>query len=120
MRLECVATCVCLRYAVGLLHKPDGLVEREKMKLLTKEIAEKLPDLYSQENESDPIAQVRFFSIANNWEWFGTEFDGADLFFGLVKGFETELGYFSLSELESVGVVERDADFTPKRLSEIR
>jgi hypothetical protein len=52
-----------------------------------------------------------------------TEFDGEDLFFGLVQGLEEELGYFSLSELESVRVlglpVERDLYFTPKPLSEL-
>lgn len=97
------------------------------MKLLTKELANKLPPLYSQENTADPVVQVRFFSIASNWEWLAYEFDGEDLFFGLVKGFENELGYFSLSELESVTamggklpLIERDLGFTPKPLSECR
>jgi hypothetical protein len=53
-----------------------------------------------------------------------TEFDGEDLLFGLVQGLEEELGYFSLSELESVRVlglpVERDLYFTPKPLSALR
>ena len=29
-----------------------------------------------------------------------SEFDGEDIFFGLVNGFELELGYFSLQELQ--------------------
>lgn len=96
------------------------------MKLLTKEIQNKLPKLYSQEDKGlDAIAQVKFFSIANNWRWFATEFDGEDTFFGLVQGFENELGYFSLSELESVkfmGIpaIERDINWTPKSLREIK
>jgi len=110
-----------------LTSKPKGSAEREIMKLLTKALADKLPPLYSQENTKDPIAQVRFFSIANNWEWFAVEFDGTNEFFGLVNGFESELGYFYLSELEGVTamggklpLIERDTAFTPKPLSECR
>jgi hypothetical protein len=52
--------------------------------------------------------------------WYATEFDGEDLFFGLVDGLEKEFGYFSLSELESVdgpfGVgIERDLYFGDQR-----
>ena len=54
-----------------------------------------------------------------------TEFDGEDLFFGLVDGFEKELGYFSLSELASVkgacGIgIERDKWFDPTPLSKLK
>lgn len=96
------------------------------MKLLTKAIIKKLPPLYSTDNLGDQaIAQVKFFSIANNWRWFATEFDGEDTFFGLVQGFDTELGYFSLSELQSVkwlGVpaIERDLGWEPKTIAEIK
>ena len=95
------------------------------MKLLTKEIADKLPALYSQEDVADPVAQVKFFDPTGSWSWYATEFDGQDLFFGFVDGFEKELGYFSLSELESLQLpfgltIERDKFFEPKPLSEIR
>lgn len=93
------------------------------MKLLTKEILKALPALYSQENNPDPIVQVKFFHPMSNWTWYATEYDGKDLFFGLVDGHEKELGYFSLSELQSVKVhglgIERDMYFIPKPLSEI-
>ena len=95
------------------------------MKLLTNEIRRRLPALYATEHEKDPVAQVKFFSPWNGWTWYATEFDGKDLFFGLVQGFEKEWGYFSLSELESVrgpgGVpaVERDLYFEPQRVSEL-
>jgi len=54
-----------------------------------------------------------------------SEFDGRDIFFGLVIGFEAEFGYFSLSELESVrgplGLpIERDQHFRPRALVELR
>ena len=88
------------------------------MKLLTKEIREQLPALYSNEDVEDPKAIVKFFTPFSNWTWYATEFDGEDTFFGLVDGFDRELGYFSLSELESLGgKVERDAWFDPTPLS---
>ena len=89
------------------------------MKLLTKEILKRLPALYSQENNPDPIVQVKFFDPCGSWTWYATEFDGKDIFFGMVDGFEKELGNFSLSELQSfkgrLGLgIERDLYFTPK------
>jgi len=95
------------------------------MKLLTKEILEKLPKLYTQEEKGlDAVAVVKFFTPDSNWTWYATEFDGEDLFFGLVDGFEKEIGYFRLSELQSVkgalGLpIERDMYFKPKTLKEL-
>ena len=95
------------------------------MKLLTKEILEKLPKLYTQEDKGlDAVAVVKFFTPDSNWTWYATEFDGDDLFFGLVDGFEKEIGYFRLSELQSVkgalGLpIERDMYFKPKSLKEL-
>ena len=94
------------------------------MKLLTKALRKKLPPLYSNEKLGmEAIAQVKFFTPDSSWTWFGSEFDGEDIFFGLVDGLEKELGYFSLSELESVrgpmGLpIERDLYFDPKPLSQ--
>ena len=95
------------------------------MKLLTKELRGKLPPLYSTEKDKDPTAVVKFFTPDSNWTWYATEFDGEDRFFGLVDGFDKELGYFSLSELASargpLGLpIERDRWFSPKPLSECR
>ena len=87
------------------------------MKLLTAEIRRDLATLGSTEalGMDAPII-VKFFTPTSNWTWYATEFDGEDMFFGLVHGFEKEFGYFSLSELESVhgpyGVgIERDLYF---------
>lgn len=94
------------------------------MKLLTMEILNKLPKLYACEQEKDPMVQCKFFTPDANWTWYAVEFDGKDSFFGLVDGLERELGYFNLSELETVrghlGLpVERDRYFKPCRLSEL-
>jgi len=94
--------------------------------LLDAESREKLPPLYSGEEKGlDALAQVKFFTPTSNWTWYASEFDGNDVFFGLVSGFELELGYFSLSELQSVkgplGLpIERDMHFEPKSLRELR
>ena len=95
------------------------------MQLLTKEITTKLPPLYSQENEEDPMVICKFFAVWTSWKWYGIEFDGKDSFFGYVAGDYPELGYFSLSELQDLkgpmGLsIERDMYFKPIRLSEIK
>ena len=69
-------------------------------------------------------AQVKFFTPDSNWTWYASEFDGEDTFFGLVSGFEVELGYFTLSELQGargpLGLpIERDQHFEPKKLGEL-
>ena len=93
--------------------------------LLDPESREKLPAFYSGEDLGlMAVALVKFFTPDSNWTWYASEFDGEDLFFGLVSGFEVELGYFSLSELQSVkgslGLpIERDLYFEPKTLEEL-
>lgn len=92
------------------------------MQLLTQEIKTKLPELYTQEEKGlDAVAQVKFFTPDGSWTWYATEFDGVDTFFGLVHGYDKELGYFSLSELEKarghLGLpIERDLYFKPTQL----
>jgi len=95
------------------------------MELLTQELRQQLPPLYSQEAVADPLVICKFFTPDAQWTWYALEFDGEDVFFGWVVGFEQELGYFWLSELESVrgplGLqIERDVHFPPTRLSEVK
>ena len=105
----------------------------EFMKLLTKELKAKLPALYTQEHEADPIVYIKFFDPVGSWTWYATEgeerTDGDFLFFGFVIGFEAELGYFTLSQLLSAkkkvtGIralpIERDLYFKPCTLSEVK
>jgi hypothetical protein len=93
--------------------------------LLDQESREKLPPLYSGEEKGlDALAQVKFFTPAGSWTWYASEFDGNDICFGLVSGFEVELGYFSLKELKEVkgpmGLpIERDLYYEPKSLREL-
>lgn len=99
--------------------------KEQTMQLLPKEILEQLPPLYSQEDVKDPMVICKFFYPDFDWTWYAIEFDGKDTFYGLVDGYEEELGYFSLSELVGncgkMGLpVERDLYFKPCRLSEVR
>jgi hypothetical protein len=108
--------------------------------LLDAESRAKLPALYSQEEKGlDAIAQVKFFTPDSNWTWYASEGSEIEanqysdalegdkdfLCFGLVSGFEVELGYFSLKELEEVhgplGLpIERDKHYEPKTLRQLQ
>jgi hypothetical protein len=95
------------------------------MQLMTDEIERTLPPLRATEHLGEgAIARVKFFAPWSSWTWYATEYDSDQrLFFGLVVGWEPELGYFSLTELQSLhgpgGLgVERDLYFQPKPLAE--
>jgi hypothetical protein len=94
-------------------------------KLLTKALLKKLPPLGATEGQGmEALALVKFFYPDFSWTWYGVEFDGEDLFYGLVDGFDVELGYFSLKELQEnrgkLGLpVERDQWFQPVTLREL-
>ena len=97
------------------------------MKLLTDELRARLPALYSQEAEAEPMVYAKFFLPGTGWTWYvteGSEQEGDFLFFGFVVGLESEFGYFLLSELESVRTpqglaVERDLYFREGRLTDV-
>ena len=97
------------------------------MKLLTDELRARLPPLYSQEAEPEPVVHAKFFLPGTGWTWYvteGSEQDGDFLFFGFVVGLESEFGYFLLSELESVRTplglaVERDLTFREGKLTDV-
>lgn len=92
------------------------------MVTLTKEDLKKLPKLGKTDRQGmKAVAYVKFFA-PGFWTWYVTEFDGKDKFFGLVKGFEYELGYFSLKELKLIpGLgVEKDMYFKPATLEDCK
>ena len=99
-------------------------------KLMTKELGDTIPALYANENVADydaVLAPAKLFSPYSSWTWYITEWQAeTGLCFGLVEGFETELGYFDLTELAeatvfgNVPAVERDLYWKPKTLGEIR
>ena len=85
-----------------------------------------LPKLYATEKQDDPLAYVKLFTPDSSWTWYITEYDPEErLCFGLAIGHETELGYFSLCEIEEVrgphGLpIERDLSWNPTPLSKCR
>jgi hypothetical protein len=95
------------------------------MELIPNELRALIPQPYATESEPDPMVWVKLFTPWSDWTWYVLEMDSEGTCFGLVCGFEDELGYFSLKELEEVrgpgGVtIERDLYFEPVRLSELR
>ena len=95
--------------------------------LLTNELKERLPRFREQENSDDPIVYAVYFFPCSGWTWFVTEGqpEATDfIFFGFVIGFESEWGYFALSELEELDIhglnVERVQNFIPTPISELK
>ena len=87
---------------------------------LTQEDLKRLPKLGATDGQGmKAVAYIKFFA-PGFWTWYVTEFDGEDRFFGLVRGFEDEFGYFSLKELRAVpGLgIEKDLYFKPATLEE--
>ena len=92
------------------------------MKLMTKELEKKIPDLYETEetNLNDKTIVAKYFHPFADWAWYLVEMDkeDKDLCFGFVDGAFPEWGYFRLSELKDVGA-ERDLYFTPKKARDV-
>ena len=98
--------------------------------LMTEKLAETIPALGANEKARDydqVLAPAKLFSPYNGWTWYITELDPATgQCFGLVEGFEKEIGYFDLTELAETTVfggvpaVERDLYWEPQTLGEIK
>lgn len=124
--------------------KPVDTYQKSSMMILTEEVKKSLPALGSQDgkNPNDVKVVVKFFDPTGSWTWYATEgektgeviqegaFKGEDdyKFFGYVKGFEGELGYFTLGQLSTAkglakGLaalpIERDRHFNNKTLAEV-
>ncbi len=119
------------------------------MKLLTKEIWNRLVEL-GEQDVPNPLIPLKFFTPDSNWTWYVASVSGIYLsdgtsaqakvdevptlgengiedvtFFGFVCGLENEVGYFSLSDITgargALGLkIERDMYFKETRLDEIK
>jgi len=96
-------------------------------KLIPQKLLSEIPDLYETEKILDPICQIKLFTPDSNWTWYIIEFSKADAktCYGYIQGIETELGYFTLEELESIHgplglAIERDMSFHPTSFSAIK
>ena len=98
--------------------------------LMTEKLADAIPAIGATENAADydeVLAPAKLFSPYNGWTWYITEMDPeTGQCFGLVDGFEKEIGYFDLTELAETTVfggvpaVERDLYWEPRTLGEIK
>ncbi len=96
-----------------------------RQKMLTKAILNSVPPLYGQDGKGqEAIAYAKFFNPVGAGTWYMTEYDPeTGTAFGKVVLHETELGYFSIPELESIQLplgmyIERDIYFKPTPLSQ--
>ena len=94
------------------------------MKLMTKELENLFEKQGDTDGQKNPTAIVKYFHPLSSWYWFGIEYNPATgIFFGLVFGFEAELGSFSLQEFEELKIsglpMERDLWFSPTPIAEV-
>ena len=108
-------------------HRHSG---KRGHQLMTRELADAIPALGANSNVADCddiLAPAKLFSPYNGWTWHITEWDPeTGQCFGLVDGFEKEIGYFDLTELAETTVfggvpaVERDLYWQPRTLGQIK
>lgn len=88
-----------------------------------------IPKLYETEElkSDEKIVKLKFHDIAGTWEWYVVEVEIENndiLFFGYVNGHYPELGYFRISEFESVNkkfpCIQLELNFKEKNLAEIK
>ncbi|MGI6448850.1 MAG: DUF2958 domain-containing protein [Desulfitobacteriia bacterium] len=112
------------------------MVYMARIKLITKELEKKLPNIGKSTPKGDPICLIKLFNPcgAGTW-WIAEKEKDGDLLYGIAEIFEREIGYFSLSEIEALQCpgailingykkrfslpVERDLYFDPTPMSEI-
>ena len=126
----------------------------DPVKLMNKELGKAFAKIGRQEGVDDPIVVAHFFNPSGSGDWYATEMyyvikkvqsvkepeiievEASKLdesikgeildmvFFGYVELLESEWGYFSLTELESVRLpfgltIERDLYFNPAPISKV-
>ena len=96
-------------------------------RLISNDLLSTIPDLYQTEGSKDPLCHIKLFTPDSNFTWYIIELSQKDknLCYGYVKGFENELGYFTLEELSQVRgglglLIERDISFKPTLLSKVK
>ena len=111
-----------------ITEENTGKIEQQQAyDLVPKSIQKQLPKLYATDGEllGDRIAYARYFHPMSSYTAYLLEYDPKEkLGFGLTTmGYEWELGYMSIEEMQSVKVmglgIERDIHFQPKALFQI-
>jgi hypothetical protein len=96
------------------------------MKLMIKAITEAAQRQYPKGSDLEQKVVAKFFDPSSQWTWYlmNADPEDPDYLWGIVKGFEVEIGSFSLSELQTtrnrLGLgIERDRFFAPMRAKDV-
>ena len=96
------------------------------MELLTKEIKEQLQKQYAMGSDMEQMVVAKLFDPCGSFSWYLLNQDPNDTTYlwGIVKGFEVEMGSIYLPELEEfkgrLGIgIERDLSFNPMPAKEL-
>lgn len=96
-------------------------------KLIPNTLLSDIPDLYETDGQLDPMLKIKLFTPDSCFTWYVIELSKTDIntCYGYVKGLESELGYFQLSELEAIHgplglAIERDTSFQATLFSTIK
>ena len=97
------------------------------MPLLDDQLRGRLPPLYAQEAEPEPMVYAKFYLPGTRWACYVFEGqpEGQDyVFFGFVSGRESEFAEFHLSDLDAMRsligqAVQRDLTFSEGRLTDV-
>ena len=96
------------------------------MKLMTSEIEKKAQAQYPKGSSMDQMVVAKFFDPTSQWTWYliNQDPEDPDYLWGIVKGFDVEIGSFSLHELETTrgkfGLrIERDTSFAPQSAHDV-
>ncbi len=94
------------------------------MKLMTKglsKVAQEAFKVYESKTLAEQQVVAKFFDPIGSWTWYllNQDPEDTDYLWGIVKGYEVEIGSFSLSELEGLAQhrvlgIERDLFFAPQ------
>ena len=73
------------------------------MKLMTKVIERKAQKQFPMGSDFKQMVVAKFFDPTGSWVWYLMNQDpkDTDYCWGIVKGFEVEMGSFSISELQN-------------------
>ena len=98
------------------------------MKLMTKTLEAKIPEMGQFENDENPTIIAHYFNPIGQGDWYVIEGEKDEtnnwMFYGLVDLHFREYGYFSLKELENIKLpygmgIERELYWNPITIKEL-
>lgn len=106
------------------IEEPQYYSKDDPENLMTDEMLERVPELYTQEDVALADKEVHaayIIPFRSNWTWYMTEYDreSGDAF-GLVLGIEPEWGYFNLEELKELNAQRLILGDFPKTFRELK